>query len=574
MNDKSVGKKIALIGGGPAALFMFKRLVDSNSGDFTIHIYERKNKLGAGMPYSEEGANVEHVTNVSGNEIPEIIIPVSQWLQSVPKDVLNRFKIDPEQFSDYRVLPRLLFGEYLAAQFQLLLKNASQKGMQTTVHLSCNVTDVFYEPEEEKVLLSTEKSGTEEFDFAVICTGHKWPKKYEGTIPQYFDSPYPPSKLALKFNHPVAIKGSSLTAIDAIRTIARTNGIFQRDKNGKLTYHLADDNKDFSIAMHSINGFLPAVRIHLEDSHLGKDSVLSREQVAENIKTNGGFLSLDYVFDKNFREPFREKDPVFYNDIKNMSIESFVDHMMSLREELDAFQLLKAEYAEAEKSIKRKQSVYWKEMLAVLSFTMNYPAKHFSAEDMIRLQKVLMPLISVVIAFVPQSSCDELIALYDAGLLKLIAVGHESNVEPVDSGGALYHYLDESNKKEKVFYRTFINCVGQPHLSIDDFPFKGLKMISPALLKFKSQQQAEKEFKQGNKNIHSFKGEYYLEVPGIAINDNFQPTDRYGAVNNRIFIMAVPYISGYNPDYSGLDFCEAASAIIMKSILNDSLTSL
>ncbi|WP_192501012.1 hypothetical protein [Flavobacterium sp. PL002] len=56
---------------------------------------------------------------------------------------------------------------------------------------------------------------------------------------------------------------------------------------------------------------------------------------------------------------------------------------------------------EAEKSIKRQQSIYWKEMLATLSFAMNHPAKYFSAEDMQRLQTVLMPLIYIVIAFVP-----------------------------------------------------------------------------------------------------------------------------------------------------------------------------
>jgi hypothetical protein len=32
-------------------------------------------------------------------------------------------------------------------------------------------------------------------------------------------------------------------------------------------------------------------------------------------------------------------------------------------------------------------------------------------------------------------------------------------------------------------------------------------------------------------------------------------------------LMAVPYIGGYNPDYSGLDFSEAASALIIKSIV-------
>jgi hypothetical protein len=52
-------------------------------------------------------------------------------------------------------------------------------------------------------------------------------------------------------------------------------------------------------------------------------------------------------------------------------------------------------------------------------------------------------------------------------------------------------------------------------------------------------------------------------VPGITINDNFQVLDSYGAINSCIYIMAVPYIGGYNPDYSGLNFCEAASEKIV-----------
>ena len=62
---------------------------------------------------------------------------------------------------------------------------------------------------------------------------------------------------------------------------------------------------------------------------------------------------------------------------------------------------------------------------------------------------------------------------------------------------------------------------------------------------------------------------YYLNVPGIAINDNFQVLDEYGAYNNRIYMMAVPYIGGYNPDYSGLDFCEAASKYVVESLLKE-----
>ena len=61
-------------------------------------------------------------------------------------------------------------------------------------------------------------------------------------------------------------------------------------------------------------------------------------------------------------------------------------------------------------------------------------------------------------------------------------------------------------------------------------------------------------------------GSYSLKVSGIAINDNFQIIDQYGAYNDSIYIMAVPYIGGFNPDYSGLDFCEAASQRIVEDI--------
>ena len=73
---------------------------------------------------------------------------------------------------------------------------------------------------------------------------------------------------------------------------------------------------------------------------------------------------------------------------------------------------------------------------------------------------------------------------------------------------------------------------------------------------------------EGNKKVEKAEdGNYYLNVPGITINDNFQVVDSSGIANNRVYIMAVPYIGGYNPDYSGLDFCEEASLKIVDSIL-------
>lgn len=570
-------KKIAILGGGPSGLFLYKRLVEHGSTELDITIYEKKSMLGAGMPYSGEGSTDEHVTNVSDNEIPDIVSSIEEWIKNAPSKLLERFNINSGSFNEYKVLPRILFGHYLSSQFDLLQDIAAIKGITTTILYETNVTDVIYKKEDEKVCVVTDNDKTE-FDYAVICTGHNWPKKYEGKVKGYFDSPYPPSKLQLKLNHAIAIRGSSLTAIDAIRTLARNNGKFIKEDDGHLYFEKAEGSPDFKMIIHSRSGMLPAVRFHLEDSHLSHDSLLTREEIDEHRKGNNGFLSLDFVFKRNFTEIFRTKDPDFYNRIKDFSIEEFVEEMMELRERLDPFQLLKAEYMQAEKSIKRQESIYWKEMLAVLSFAMNHPAKYLSAEDMQRLQKVLMPLISIVIAFVPQKSCSELLALHHAGVLDITAVNQDSAVEPQNGGGIIYKYLDENQDQKAEYYNTFVDCVGQPHLSYEDFPFKSLlsqKAVSPATLKFKSNETAETILQNGSTLVEkNSDGSYALKVSGIAINDNFQIIDQYGSYNENIYIMAVPYIGGFNPDYSGLDFCEAASLRIVKDIFKEEVNEL
>ncbi|HEK19953.1 MAG: hypothetical protein C0154_00965 [Mucilaginibacter sp.] len=566
-----IKKHIAILGGGPSSLFIFKRFVESGEHNFTISIFEKSDRLGAGMPYSRDGANDEHVTNVSGNEIPDLVTSLNKWIKSVPRDTLDKYHIDPEKFNDYKVLPRLLFGQYLTEQFKLLQRKANEKGIEYEIFYNSCVTDIVDHPNEERVKVTINHEQVLEFDIVIISTGHNWPKKNEDKIKGYYDSPYPPAKLAQKINHPVAIKGSSLTAIDAIRTLSRHNGHYHRNEDGHIIYQLHDDSPDFKMIMHSRNGLLPAVRFHLEDPHLSKNKTLTPQQIKDHRAQNNGFLSLDYIFEQDFKLPLKTMRPAFYEEIKGMNMEEFVGAMMALRESIPPFELLKIEYDEAEASIAQRKSVYWKEMLAILSFAMNYPAKYFSAEDMLRIQKTLMPLISVVIAFVPQSSAEEMMALYNAGVLEIITVGDDSYVEPADEA-TVYHYNDAQGKPIKISYKTFIDSTGQQHFVYDDFPFKGLvknRTLAPAGLRFKDLEKGLIEKDKGNKNVYTdHEGNYYLQVPGIAINDNFEAVDSYGALNERIYIMAVPYIGGYNPDYSGLDFGEAASDIIVKSILN------
>lgn len=571
MEEKTNSAKLehtAIIGAGPSGLFMLKRLLENGDPQRVISIFEKKNVLGSGMPYSDEGANREHITNVSANEIPDLVTSVADWLETVPLEILDSFGIRRNHFNEYKVLPRLLFGKYLESQFDLLLLAAERAGITVKSFLDSKVVNIADDDQEKKTTVFLESGESHIFDSIVICTGHKWPKTGEGKIEGYYDSPYPPKKLHFGANHSIAIRGSSLTAIDAIRTLSRSNGKFHKKADGKLVFQKSSKYPNFEMVMHSKNGLLPAVRFHLEDPHLANNSLLTDEEIKTHIVENNGFLSLDFIFENDFKKILLQRDPEAYKKIEKATLEEFTDFAMNQREEADVFTLFEKEYEAAEQSIERKESIYWKELLAILSFELNYPAKYLSAEDMLRLQKSLKPLISVIIAFVPQASAVELLALHRAGALKIVAVGENSEIIPGEEKGITYRYSDEEGNHEQ-YYETFVDCIGQPALSFDSFPFQSLKegTVSKAYLQFKDTEAGRSELAKGNKKVHKLQNDYYMEVPGLAINDDFQVIGENGLANDRIYIMAVPYISGYNPDYSGLDFCEAASEKIAESLL-------
>lgn len=553
--------KIALVGGGPSALFVYKRLWESRRRDIEVEIFERSDRLGVGMPYGPAGAGPEHITNVSSSELPKLPETLESWVKRLPEIELQEHGIRSESFHEDQVTPRLLFGNYLESQFQRLLED---KVLKTTVHLTTPVVDIRDLPDSNEVEILT-PTGTYRFDHAVICSGHNWPRPHEGKVAGYFDSPYPPKKLAIQANHPVALRGSSLTAIDAIRTLARSNGSFVSTDGGELVYQANPESQEFRLVMHSRNGMLPCVRFYLEDPEVPDQSRLQRRDWLKARESNEGFVPLDLFFDEDFKQELKDKDPTLYEKIRTMNLEQFVAAALSSREERDPFEVFEAEYRESLESLRRAESIHWKEALSVLSFALNYPAKHFSAEDSLRLAKTLSPLISIVIAFLPHSSTLELLALHKAGRLSLLEVGDDSEVKVTERG------IEYRTQDGSTLYRTYVDCVGQGALGLEKFPFPSLveeHTVRPARLRFRDPEQGRRHQEKSPDQVQRDPdGSYHLLVPGIAINDNYQPLDAEGQANPRLSIMAVPYIGGHNPDYSGLDFCERASELIVAGIL-------
>lgn len=559
---------IALIGGGPAALLVIKNIIESNIEVSTILVFEKNDRLGVGMPYGKLGSGKEHVANVSANELPKFEISFKDYLGQNPTKDFPDFSVDGK-CNIYQVIPRLLLGNYLEFTFKHYIKIAKKKGIKIITKTKSPVDDISKLEEGRQFKIYVNQSEQYIADKVILCTGHHWPKKHEENKNGWYDSPYPPSKFQSFSNYPIAIRGTSLTAVDAVKTHSRLNGTYETLPDGMLKYTLNEGSENFRIDMFSTGGFLPALRFHSEEEAYSNEWTMSLQEIYDYKQNNNGFVDLNHVFERNFKQPLKQKDPNFHQRIKDLSIEEFVDEMMSIRKELDSFQLFKAEYNEAEKSIKRHQSISWKEALSAFSYSMNYPAKHFSAEDMLRLRKTLLPLISIIIASLPQSSYKEIIALHDAGIIDLIQVDKDSFVEPHAEAGGIYHYTSLENETLQKHYKLYIDAVGQQPLEVTDLPFEGLRaghLVSGAYLNFKENDNALQLKQSEVPVIEGQNNNFYMKVHGLEINDYFQSLDSYGQAVDNLFIMAVPFIGGLNPDYSGLDFCDTAASRIVKVI--------
>lgn len=563
-------RTIALIGAGPAALLILKNMLDVGFFPDQIYVFEKSNRLGVGMPYSKYGSGKEHVANVSANELPHFTIGFEEYIKNHPTNQYPDF-FSYGEINPYQVIPRLLLGDYLEFQFNWYMQQLREKGVDIICKKNCTVEDIIPEKNGLSYRIISEKNKAFFATDIIICTGHYWPKKHEGKVKNWYDSPYPPSKFKESVDFPIAIRGTSLTAIDAVKTVARLNGHFEFLDDDNLKYHLNEESKNFRITLFSTGGFLPALRFHSEGEAYSNDWIMTLQEIYDYKHQHDGFVDLDYVFEINFKQPLKKKDQDFYNRIKDLSIEEFVEMMMEIRKEVDSFDLFEAEYKEAKKSIARHKPVSWKEALAAFSYAMNYPAKHFSAEDMLRLRKTLLPLISIIIASLPQSSYREVMALYDAGIIDLIQVDKDSYVEPGKDGGVVYHYISTDNKRTSAYCPLFIDAIGQQPLYLEDLRFEGLKkdkVVSRAYLNFKQNESALALSKDeiDDQIFRTSADHYALRVHGLEINDYFQSLNNYGEIISNLYIMAVPFIGGLNPDYSGLDFCDTAAERIVKAL--------
>lgn len=536
---------IAIIGGGATALYLLKAFVRRNDPTLELFIFEGGKTFGSGMPYSPEWNNVEHELNIASKELPELDTEPHDWLKEQNVSVKQHYSIKDEDINEDIVFPRILFGNYLECRFTHYLNEARAKKLNVRLFPNEKITNI---AKDDSVFRVVSSKAEHKFDSVIIATGHTWPSTNQDSY-KYYASPYPLSKLKNIRAQQIGILGSSLTAVDAIRTLARERGEFITTAAG-LEFVPNNDHQNFKITMHSRKGLLPNIRYHLEHSRIKKYEYISEAEIRSHITQNGGYLSLDYVYKTSYLDTIKLKDPQTYEEIKNLTIEEFCKYYFT-REGIKNFSTYETKLALMKETERNKTPLYWKEAMEDTIYTLNFHAKSLTATDMIRLRKYIMSVYNHVVMFVPYRSVEELIALHKANILDNVELGF--NTEVIDG---------QIHKQEEILqYDVLINCVGQANMNIEDLAFEDLvstKVVAQARLPVKG--TVPEMLPQDCKIIDN-----YLYLPGLAIDDAFQALSEKNEPTN-LYILSIPFIRGFNPDLSGLPLLNDAAEMVINNI--------
>ena len=454
-------RRIAVIGGGPMAIYLVKHLIQNPSA-LQIEIFESHDQAGAGMPYRSDLNDDFMLANIFSREIPPIAQPLADWLRSQPAEFLHRWQITPQDVSGRDFYPRTLLGVYLQAQLRRLMVIGQEAGHSITLRAGHPVQDI--RPDADGFTVLPDAPGR--FSHLVIATGHIWDANPQmGTAALH--SPWPAARLRGLPAGPIGILGSSLSAVDVAVALAHDHGQFAESAVG-LEWSPNPGHEGLSITMISKNGILPEADFHYPYPY---EPLLHLTDTAVQamISAQPGH-TLQGVFDLLLRELVAcDPDYVSGLDMPEQTIEAFGAAYFARRQRLGPFRALRLNLAESRKTIARQETVPSRYALLRGHEAFELVMPHLTAPEWDRFRSHLLPVFADCYAAVPHLSLDRLAALRAAGVIDIIDCGDDA----VFSGDAQIG-VTVTIGGQALQFDCMIDARGQKAAGVDALPFSGL----------------------------------------------------------------------------------------------------
>lgn len=518
-------KKIAIIGAGPTGIYTFFSLLNQKT-PLSVVIYEQAAEAGVGMPYSDEDNSRMMLANIASIEIPPIFQTYLDWLREQDEAHLARYGVEKSALHDRQFLPRILLGEYYRDRFLTLVKRAKAQGFDVRVHESCQVTDIEATP--DGVRLWTEGTPVaENFDLAVLATGHVWPE--EASTPRsFFPSPWSGLMEAKIPPCRVGIMGTSLSGLDAAMAVVIQHGRFQEADDGHIQFNLDEGSEALNIVLMSRSGILPEADFYCPLPYEPL-TIVTGQAIASAIEKGSEGL-LDRVFQMMVQE-LERADPQWCQAIKltTLDADSLRDAWFADRLQHGPFNWAISNLNEVERNKHDKRTVPWRYTVLRLHEAVQDIVPHLNEQDRERFNRGLARIFIDNYAAIPSQSIRRLLALREAGIISILTLGDDYEMEV------------QADKKvivaqgQRETFDLFIDARGQQALKTKDLPFPTLR----------------KQLQAAGDDIPDVGDDYTL----------LQPDELRG----RIAFGALPWLMHDRPFIQGLVVCAEMGEAIAKA---------
>ncbi|MEK7953283.1 FAD/NAD(P)-binding protein [Luteolibacter soli] len=581
---------LAIVGSGPSAIYLLKHILDElpflKRSLASISIFEKSQLTGVGMPYSPLTTDRFNLSNIASEELPELPTSMVDWLRNLDPEDLRAMGLEGEEISAEKIYPRLVLGQYLHAQYRVLLASLQEKGIKVSEHPGCEVTDIEDLPNDSAVRVVTAEGGIHVFAKVVIATGHCW-KNDDRPGRGYYASPWPIAKLLPAegeyHDFPIGTLGASLSAFDVISSLAHRHGRFTRE-SGILQFEPSPEAPNFKIVMHAFHGWLPHLQWDQEEPMRAIYRHVDREALL-GLRDERGFLRLEAFFDAVCRpalvKAFRKDsmaDMVAELARPEFKLADFVETMSDKHDYNNAFEGMRREMIEARRSVLGHKPIHWKEVIDDLMYTLNFHADLMPAEDHLAFRKTVMPFLMNVIAAMPLESGAILMALYDAGRVKIIS-GKAMVDDAEEVGGERTTKVtiqDEDGGETTAEYRIFVECGGQKLLKLPDYPFRSLVetgAASKGRVRFADPGVVHALGDEVKEHVFEIEDEIFYQLGGVNIDAACRLIGADGKSNPRLADVAFTHTSGIRPYSYGLQCCSDTVAIFVQAWVQELRTS-
>ena len=454
---------IAIVGGGPTAVYTLAGLV-SCKRPLAITIFEKGRTIGAGMPYSAEMVTGSMLSNIASHEIPPLRQSLAEWLASLDVRTLAEMGLAANAIDPAEYYPRLTLGRYYLAQLSQLVSVARGHGHRVELKRRTEVRDIC--PCAAGIALhwtAPDDQGEAIFDEVVIATGHLWSKAEDtalDTVPLW-----PICDVEALEADRIGILGSSLSAIDAAVAISEIHGVFSEAK--ALSWQRKEGHIIPKITMLSRKGLLPEADFYYPWPLPELPSLSQARLDAEIEQGQSGLLARLFEI---FVADLRQVAPIFTASLgfDKLTLELFAQAYFADRLAADPFDWARRNLAEAQLGHEVQRACPGQVAILVAHELFESAAPYLEAEDLGRLKSKLAPVFADNYASVPHRSIERLLAMHDAGVLDIVALGEEYHIVASPEGYRLTHDAGE------LAFDEIIDARGQRALTVNDLRFPSL----------------------------------------------------------------------------------------------------